>query len=129
MNMKNKTGKNKKRSLRTEVIRAYSDCNNSSYEEGLKIRNLNFRASMPVSPEEAAEIMTEALGGNKDAGYNDFEPALLLNIPKNSKVWIAREGSVCMYVEADEVITQWVHKMRADEADMQDNREWRLWWD
>jgi len=123
--MKKKTNK----SVRGEVIRAYADCNHKSYEAGMKIRDLNFRASAWVSPEEAAEIMTAALGGGKDRNYNGFTPALLLNIPKRSKVWIAREASVCVYVEADEVVTQWVHKMQADEADMQENREWRLWWD
>jgi hypothetical protein len=128
--MKKKT--NKVETVRKEVVRAYADCNcdHKSYAAGLKIRNLHFRASAWVTPAEAAAIMTEALGGGKDAGYNAFSPSLLLNIPERSKVWIARESSVCMYVEADEVITQWVQKMKADEADrLEKTGEWRLWWD
>ena len=78
-----------------EVMAAYSDCNQESYEYGSGERNLHFRASEQVSVEEAQRIMEKAIPG----GYNAFKADLLDHLPTECKVEIAREYSVCIYVQ------------------------------
>lgn len=105
-----------------EVKMAYADCH-MGWEKGSKLRNLDFRASNPVSVEEAISIMTKWV-----PGYNGFYPQLLKYLPKNAKVTIAREGSVCIYVTGAKVTQKIATKMDADEFDSQ-GQSYRLWWD
>ena len=124
---------------------AYWECWNPDEDDYAiinKQRDLSWRASVPVSPTEASSIMCEALGVKPDEyGYNEFKPDLLLNLPPDMKVYLARESSVCVYVVGDfpwaddteEVhpLTQYddVHKvLGCDECDKKDG-ETRLWWD
>eukprot|EP01129_Flabellula_baltica_P004276 TRINITY_DN1474_c0_g1_i1.p1 TRINITY_DN1474_c0_g1~~TRINITY_DN1474_c0_g1_i1.p1 ORF type:complete len:135 (-),score=26.44 TRINITY_DN1474_c0_g1_i1:31-435(-) len=55
--------------------------------------NLSFLSSQPVTRDEAIAIMEEAV-----PGYNDFQPELLRHLNEDSTLYIAREGSVCVYV-------------------------------
>lgn len=101
-----------------EVVTAYCDCSDSNGE-----RNLSFLASEAVDPKTAAEIMTKACPD----GYNNFEAELLTLFPDDAKIWIAREGSVCIYVEsASKLPTR--KQLQADEYDVKNGRL-RIWWD
>src|SRR5574343_1507702 len=119
--------------LKKEVILAYADCNRD-WERGQKLRNLNYRASLDVDKDTAIEILTVALGAktSEDASYNNFCPSLLKNLPDDSRIWIAREGSVCIYVETKSEIDErkLMKELEADELDWWDNNRWlRIWWD
>ncbi len=130
--------------IEEEVMAAYSDCNQESYKYGSGERNLHFRASEQVSVDEAKRIMEKAIPG----GYNAFRADLLDHLPPECKVEIAREYSVCIYVEfTDEMFrhrrpTQGLidageelgTTMDADETQMTfdcDNGSFiaRFWWD
>ncbi len=109
------------KSIRQEVLDAYSDCNSLSRSR----RNLNFRSSKSVSVSDAVEIMSKAIEG----GYNNFSPNLLDLLPSHANVWIAREGSVCIYVDC-ELSSKQVANLQCDEYDSTDNPNvYRLWWD
>lgn len=90
-----------------------------------------YRAPFPVSPREAAEIMEAALA-YADGGYNAFEPKLLLKLPADAQVILAREYSVCVYVTVNPLFAgkdALQRKMEADECDFQEDGTLRLWWD
>lgn len=103
-----------------EVKAAYTDCWMDG-DEAYKLRNLHFRASSPVSRDEAREIMQKYV-----PGYNAFEPELIKKFPKDSQIVIAREGSVCLYVKASKYPS--VKAVKADERD-RDGEFMRYWWD
>jgi hypothetical protein len=119
--------------VKKETINAYSDCNDLSKES----RQLDFLASRPVTVKEAKEIMSLAVEG----GYNDFKIELISILPQDSKIWIAREGSVCLYLDmpldeqtqkdlfCDEYdqITKDVLKYQPNMSDM--IGMYRIWWD
>ena len=121
----NETPRSTLKKVTAEVMKAYSDCH-MEWEEGSKLRNLNFKASAPVSRDDAVAIMEKALG--RGGSYNDFEPSLLKHLPEDAEVWLARESSVCVYVRSNST-TQWLHKMSADEADVAEDDLIRMWWD
>ena len=107
-----------------ETKAAYSDCNKL---DGKVTRNLNFRASEPVSVADAVKVMSSAI----DGGYNEFEPRLLKRLPKDSQVTLAREGSVCVYVRTAEKLNveDEADLLKADEVVLRSNGEYRMWWD
>lgn len=116
----------------TETKLAYCD-STMPWSKADKLRNLHFRASKPVSVVDAIDIMTEALGAEKpnDAGYNNFTPMLFAHLPVGSKITLAREGSVCAYVQLPEGMTvteKMARRMKVDECDVIGG-ETRLWWD
>lgn len=124
-----------------EVSNAYSDCH---YGGGK--RNLNFIASKSVSIDTAVDIFTRYV-----KCYNNFSPDLLnylKELDENGKVYIAREGSVCIYFETNEILEKteqkifignkinknFFSKMLVDEVDIKtisggSKRFIRLWWD
>ena len=119
--------------VKKEVINAYSDCNSLAKES----RQLDFLASRPVSVKEAEEIMALAL----ESGYNVFEPELIGKLPQSAKVWLAREGSVCLYLDMP-IDDQTQKELVCDEYDQVDKRmvtnhsmisdmigKYRIWWD
>lgn len=115
--------------LKKDVMLAYADCNRG-WEKGKNIRNLHYRAFQDVDKETAIEIMTAAL--NPNTGYNGFCPSLLKKLPDDSRIWIAREGSVCVYVETNSKVNELklMRELEADELDWwNDNRWLRIWWD
>ena len=118
-----------------ETKLAYADCNEKNMEKGMKLRNLNFKASASVTVNEAIEIMTKSLGAKKptDEAYNEFSPALLNKLPEGSEVTLAREGSVCVYVKlpvglGEGISDELSETMLADEYHTE-NGVARLWWD
>lgn len=116
-----------------ETKKAYCD-STMEWEKAVKLRNLSYKASTPVSVNEAVAIMTKALGviAPHENGYNDFCPAQLSLLPKGSMVTLAREGSVCVYVKIPkgERFTELDSRaMRADEFSVEPDGSIRLWWD
>ena len=106
-----------------ETMLAYADAHESklSEAEAYRIRNLNFRASASVTRDEAVKIMEKAC-----PGYNEFEPALLKLLPEDSRIVIAREGSVCMYINGEVAKNE---QLKADEFDYESSGFTRIWWD
>jgi hypothetical protein len=90
-------------------------------------RQLNFQAVSPVNKKTAIKILEEAV-----PSYNDFEPRLLESLPDDCQIFLAREGSVCIYVVGNVPNT-----VRADEHDVEQTYKFgdnvrevtRLWWD
>lgn len=103
-------------------------------QKAYKSRNLNFRAPASVSVFDAIEIMRIALCvpvSTVDA-YNNFRPGYLGMLPTGTKVTLAREGSVCVYVTLPEGMTIDARTQRAmmvDEFHPQSDGTIRLWWD
>lgn len=107
-----------------EVKFAYADCWMGNSRKAEKVRDLNFRASGYLSKKNAIKIL-----GKYVQGYNSFDYEALEYLPDDSKICIAREGSVCLYVQTDKKITNRLrNKMNADELDEVDG-EYRIWWD
>jgi len=114
-----------KTTVEQEVRRAYSDCTNSNFEEAVKTRNLDFKASEPVSRTEASRIMGLAIPN----GYNEFTTANLRHLPADSMIQIAREGSVCIYV-AGKLDGKIATALNCDEFDYEPTtNQTRIWWD
>jgi len=109
--------------IRLEVEAAYSDCNNNSNES----RNLNYFCESAVNPKQAVKIMESALG---NGSYNSFHPSLLLGFPSDSKIHIAREGSVCIYVENNiNVMIKHVEDFGMNYSHGKFENLSRYWWD
>ena len=117
------------------VKKAYCDSNpNVPFEKTMNKRNLNFKASAPVTKDEACLIMTEALFcDNPDTeAYNSFRPIFLAKLPEGSMVTLAREGSVCAYVtrpEGKNLPKGFAKRCSVDECDPHLDGTIRLWWD
>lgn len=125
-----------KQELLDEIRTAYVDNQNDgrTFEQTQNIRNLDFKASESVSGWNDIEDALKATG----EGYNAFEPVSVANriyeADPEAKVWVAREGSVCLYIE-----TKYKQVMKralkdADEADTGKGRrgqpaQIRFWWD
>ena len=121
-----------------EVLKAYADCNNH-FDNSL--RDLNFKASDYLYLTTAKDILEEAMPN----GYNNFEVEKLKFIDDMCgslcKVWIARESSVCLYIEQrnenvfhskklDDADLEYLKlKLAADEITKDDNGIIRIWWD
>jgi len=107
-----------------EVKQAYIDAwSDKCFDEVEPLRNLDFRASEPVSPKVAVQIMKKAVPN----GYNDFTPDLL-DVLDDCQVTLAREGSVCIYVDRE--LTRDERKaLSPDEYNDYAEKGWRLWWD
>lgn len=116
--MKNKSAF---KTVRAEALEAYADAHPVEQSNANARRNLNWRASAAVSPAEAISIMEETC-----PSYNEFTPELLKQLPSDAKVTLAREGSVCIYV--DKVGDATVGNLKADEFD-NDGANVRIWWD
>lgn len=107
--------------VQAEVDKAYADCwKPGGFEVTSRERNLNFRASESVPRDEAVKIMRHAVPGC----YNAFTADLLLKLPEDCNVTLAREYSVCVYVDRQVSAAG----MDADECDFEDGMT-RIWWD
>ena len=123
--------------IEKEVMSAYADCHERRDPNEGTSRNLNFRASESVDSEEAMRIMKKAI----PHGYNHFSADLLEHLPTGCMVEIARENSVCIYVNFTEEVgraalwdaaSELRSTMGADEFDRiwnNDNIIVRIWWD
>ena len=109
---------------------AYSDCHRHHANSYVPERNLNFCAPVTVSLSQARRLMARYV-----SSYNEFMPKLLLALPPTCRVRLARESSVCIYVETDAVLdeTKTPLEMRCDEFELcqvwEGVRTYRLWWD
>jgi len=108
-----------------EVQTAYADCWMENDEQGYRTRNLNFFASEPVNKEDAIAILSACIKG----GYNNFESDLLNLFDDKCLFNIAREGSVCIYVDLLGSEMPSLDKLLADEVDEQEDGTFRVWWD
>jgi hypothetical protein len=108
--------------VNAEVMDAYADAH-MGYGKGMDLRNLNFKASHPVTPLEAFFIFNKWC-----PNYNGFGCEVIKLLPEDSKVTIAREGSVCIYVSRAKLTARMASKMKADEF-TNENGTYRLWWD
>lgn len=114
-----------------EVMEAYADMCFAS-EAGF-VRNLDFKASLAIPAVEFVRIMMTVV-----PGYNEFYGAFTCSemvgmFPETARYRIAREGSVCIYVENHgkdpthlDVIRD---HLQADECDLQEDGSIRFWWD
>ena len=109
---------------------AYSDCHRHHTGSYVPERNLNFCCPITVSLSQARRLMARYV-----SSYNEFLPKLLLALPATCRVRLARESSVCIYVETDAVLdeTKTRHETRCDEFNLcqvlGEVRTYRLWWD
>jgi len=107
------------------VIDAYSDCNDISSAE----RDLYFICDFPVTRDDAILIIKDAI----PEGYNAFFYEILKALPKESLVFLAREGSVCIYVSYNgnsNALHKAAEKMCVDELDFDSKSNlYRMWWD
>jgi hypothetical protein len=100
---------NKYKTVADEVIAAYTE----------ETRNLHFRAFQSVPSDVAVKIMAKAVPD----GYNNFTADLLGRI--KGDVLLAREYSVCVYVEPNSIEE---HELGEDEYNIIGGKL-RLWWD
>ncbi len=118
--------------LLDEIKVTYADnqSDGKPFEETEPIRRLDWEASQPVEG-DMIETALKATG----EGYNEFEPVAvaktIIRTDPEAKVFVAREGSVCLYIK-----TAWNTEMMAamqhagaDETDLQPNGSARIWWD
>ena len=109
-----------------EVKTAYAD-EIMPWDQAVKIRILDFLASEAVDPKTASKILAEAIPN----GYNEFEAGLVLLFPAHARITIARESSVCLYIDGVQAHDP---ELPTREALMADEYEWegntlRVWWD
>lgn len=111
--------------VRAEAFKAYADrfpdMSQEQFEKSFDIRQLDWRASLPLMVTEAIQIMEEVC-----PSYNLFEPSLLRHLPAVAEVTLARDGSVCIYVK----------NVRPNLREVMFATEWkkvgeeiRIWWD
>jgi hypothetical protein len=127
---------------RSEVLEAYADCVGEQNEDTNRRRNLYFKSTHPVTVAEACALLTKAT----PEGYNEFKGSLIAKLPVSDgrKVWLAREGSVCIYVTGPEMPGTMQTKLKADEFDFYPDKYvktygenkftisgpvTRIWWD
>lgn len=118
-----------------EMRRAYADQDDSkTLEEAESIRQLQFLSTVTLSPAHARQIASQTIG----PCYNDFTPAVLMSLDPESRVRLARESSVCVYVTlpCGKTIRESFAKqmMRAKEFSLHQiepdgSNTYRIWWD
>ncbi len=115
--------------LLEEIKVTYADNQDDDkpFEKTENIRRLDWRAETPVSGNELLEAL-KATG----AGYNEFDPInatdTILTVDPEAEVYVAREGSVCLYVKTSQP-HQMIVALNADEGDIQPDGLVRIWWD
>ena len=119
--------------VKEEVKLAYADCNgNRKCDSGYDKRNLNYFCQTAVSPSEAVKIMKAALAEFKseEYSYNDFRVKALNDFPKDAKIHIARESSVCVYVEDNvNVFIKYADEFSVNNTKGDFKNLSRYWWD
>ncbi len=112
------------------LLKAYSDCHTRHRSSLIPDRNLDFCCPVTVSRDEAQRLLRRYV-----PGYNAFQPKRLQALPSDCRVRLAREGSVCLYVETETLLQESAMR-RALECDRCDlyqtwngTRTYRLWWD
>ncbi len=115
--------------LLEEIRHTYADNQDDGkdFDETENVRRLDWRAETPVCGDELLEAL-KATG----QGYNDFEPInvtdTILTVDPEAEVYVAREGSVCLYIKTSQP-HQMIVALNADEGDIQSDGLVRIWWD
>lgn len=124
----------------SETLTAYADSVENPTPDAMRRRNLAFKSAHTVTVAEARAIFAKAC----PHGYNAFEAKVLHAIPADRLLYLAREGSPCVYVLGPEMEAGTQDKALADEFDFYpdsyaktcgDNRftipgpVTRVWWD
>lgn len=115
----------------SEIVQAYSDCNNLFPAEQ---RNLDFKSEIELTGEELKEVIQLSIPD----GYNRFHPVKtidrILEVFPKASFFVAREGSVCVYVKPNRTV--WIGSRglkegfaKADEISLEKDGTIRLWWD
>lgn len=113
-----------------EVLKAYADGDPSCMPpRALQTRDLDFRSSHWIERDQAVDLMCLVV----PHGYNEFSGTLLAMLPKTCHIQIARNGSVCMYIDR-RVGRPLADRMKADEYNYEPSKTGkggisRLWWD
>lgn len=89
------------------MILVYNEVAEAYCEE---TRNLGFRASQPVNAVAAQAIMEEVC-----PSYNGFDAKFLGLFPDDCEIFLAREGSVCIYVRPGKKKLPTQKELHADE--------------
>jgi hypothetical protein len=110
-----------------QTLSAYSDCHS---EEEFGPRDLNFKATAAVYGPYLLLIMGRAVPN----GYNAFEVErslgrLVAACGPKAKYYIAREGSVCIYVKVPKGVCVPLRCTNADEVSLEVDGTLRFWWD
>lgn len=117
--------------LEREIRITYADCQSGDYaRKFIGQRRLDWKAAKSVSGNEVREALLAAC-----EGYNCFDAAAvasaIVSVDPKAKVYVAREGSVCLYV-----VTDYPSRMKrnsvmkhADEVDTMKDGSIRFWWD
>lgn len=113
-------------------MRAFADCHGKDeFERTQHIRNLDFRSSYLHTKKQAIALMRQYC-----PHYNNFKPDLLIHLPDDCLIRIAREGSPAVYVETESILTkEMADVMKADEFDLHqtipggERKVYRFWWD
>lgn len=112
-----------------EMRAAYRDCNNYV---GKKERNLSFLCATPLTAEALTTLMPLIVVD----GYNYFDSVksirLLTKAFGNAEYFVAREGSVCIYIKPSSNV--WLNRkpmiLDADEFSYDVEKQmFRAWWD
>lgn len=111
-----------------EVMTAYSDCNGHKGP-----RNLGYIASKSVTAQEICNLMRAAV----PEGYNGFEAdksiPVLVEFFGDAEYFVAREGSVCIYIKPKQNVwftRRTVDCLNADEVLFDSEKQmFRVWWD
>ena len=112
-----------------EIKLTYADNQDDGkpFEETRNIRRLDWKADIPVSGDK---LLAALMATGK--GYNDFEPInvtdTILTVDPGAEVYVAREGSVCLYIKTSQP-HQMIVTLNADEGDIQPDGVIRIWWD
>lgn len=115
--------------LLNEIKITYADNQDDglSFQQTSHIRRLDWKASEYAEGDMIKKALM-AIGG----GYNEFEPNkvsdIILKIDYNAKVYVAREGSVCLYIITSKP-DKMIKALNADEGDLQQDGSIRVWWD
>jgi hypothetical protein len=102
----------------SETLTAYADCaaaDGANMEDAYRRRNLAFKSAHPVTVVEAMQIFKKATPD----GYNAFKAHCLRHIPDDRMMYLAREGSPCVYVLGPEF--EQTNGMLADEFNFYPN--------
>lgn len=97
--------------------------NANRYAKGYSGKDMMWKSETILSIKDAMEIMKQALPG----GYNGFKAELIAKLPPDSKIQIAREYSVCLYVKTN--TKPRMSSLQADELHEVSPGVYRIWWD
>lgn len=113
-----------------QILAAYSDCNEFKAGE----RNLSYFCSVPLTGAELQTLMPECI----KEGYNAFDSVnsvveVIRFFGDTAQFYVAREGSVCIYIKPTEGniwLNGRVEAINCDEFSFDGNKGmFRVWWD